>query len=498
MDRVGILDIGSNSVRLVIYELFGSAFTPVYNEKVLAGLGRDLRRTGRLSEDGRDLAFAALKRFKRISDAQNLSHLMIGATAALRDASDAPEFIEYIKDETGFDISPVSGADEARLTAQGVIAAIPNARGIAADLGGASLELIEVENGIAKAGQTYPIGPFKMLGNDLSETAEFDIEAVRQNIMSEFKTQGVPDTKGQALYLIGGAWRNLAMIHQSRIDYPMHTLQAYKLAPDIARAHARWSYGQGRHDVMNWQNISTRRAETLPYSALLLDILIETLEPSEIIISTTGLREGLLYDALPDTLKSRNALFDGCRDLARGNQQAQNFSEPLFRFLESASQSFPMCFDLENETRLRRAACYLAGIGKGLHPDYRADLVFEDVLYAPLSGLDHKDRAYLSLILYSSYTESTKTPNEPAIQYLLTKDEQNAARCYGSAIRLAVVASGRSHILLDDFTLTMTLDQLTLYVKPTSKDLINARVELRAKRFAGRTGLDLNIEFQES
>lgn len=477
----------------MIYELYGSAFTPVYNEKVLAGLGRDLRRTGRLSEDGKALAFAALKRFKRIAEAQDLSRVLVGATAALRDASDAPEFISQVKDATGLDISPVSGAEEARLTALGVIAAIPSAQGIAADLGGASLELIEIDNGTVMPGQTYPVGPFKMIGNDLSASGEFDVDAVRKAAMKAIKSKGYPQIQGQPLYLVGGAWRNLASVHQDRTRYPMHTLQAYSLSPQVARRNARWAYGPGRLEVMGWKNISARRAETLPYGALLLDVLIELLVPSEIIVSTTGLREGLLYDALPEKLLARDALFDGCRDLARGNQQGPNFSDPLSRFLDSASPSFPHCFDPENETRLRRAACYLAGIGKGLHPDYRADLVFEDVLYAPLSGLNHKERAYLSLILYSSYTEALKTPNQTAIDYLLTPEEQNSARCYGSAIRLATVASGRSHMLLSTFALTVEDNVLCLRVESDAQDLLNARVEVRASRLAERAGLSLWI-----
>ncbi len=495
IDRVGILDIGSNSVRLVIYELFGSAFTPVYNEKVLAGLGRDLRETNRLSLDGRKLALSALKRFKRISEAQNLSHLLVGATAALREAEDAADFIAIVKAETGLDIHPVSGREEARLTAKGLIAAIPNARGIAADLGGASLELIEIDQGQVKAGQSYPIGPFKIIGNNLSSTHEFNVEHIRASVTQQLSAQTKDKgyAKGQTLYLIGGAWRNLATIHQALTEYPMHTLQAYRLTTDAARAHAHWSYGEGRDDVLAWQGINKRRAETLPYSALLLDILIDQLDPSEIVISTTGLREGLLYDALTPQLQARNSLFDGCRDLARGNLQSVHFSDPLFRFLEDAAINFPQCFQPENELRLRRAACYLVGIGKGLHPDYRADLVFEDVLYAPLAGLDHKERAYLSLILYSSYTKSATTPNEPAIQHLLSQSEQNAARCFGAAIRLAVVASGRSPRLLDNFSLSTTATTLTFSVQEADKDLINERVHLHAERLANRASLVLNM-----
>jgi len=159
-NRVGVLDIGSNSVRFVIYELFGAHFSPVYNEKVLAGLGRDLRDTGHLSKKGKTLAFDSLRRFKAIAEAQGLGELLIGATAALRAAKDAPEFISQVKDEIGLDISPISGEEEARLTAMGMLAADSRAQGLAADLGGASLEFVHVHDSALAKGVSLKLGPF--------------------------------------------------------------------------------------------------------------------------------------------------------------------------------------------------------------------------------------------------------------------------------------------------------------------------------------------------
>jgi len=480
--RIGVLDIGSNSVRFVIYELFGASFTPIYNEKVLAGLGRDLRATGRLSSEGKKEALSAIRRFKLIADAQNLDRILIGATAALRDAKDAAPFIKKVFEETGIDIKPVSGKEEARLTAQGLVAAEPRAHGIAADLGGASLELITLKNGKVGKGLSFPIGPFQIAGRELGSAMGFNVKDMRKKI--EAALHDLPEEfKPKApLYLIGGAWRNLAGVHQKRHLYPMKTLQAYELMPGAARDLARWSYGPGREDLLEWPGVNQRRAETLPYSGLLLDILLDLLTPAKIIISTTGLREGLVFDNLPPALRKRDALLDACRDLARGNLQGMNFADPLIDFIQPLNDILPGVFELENEVRLRQAACHLVGIGKGLHPDYRAELVFGDVLYAPLPGLTHKERAYLALILFHSYTGRQETPNQAAINLLLTLRERNAALILGTTFRLAVVASGRSPELLAKLNISVKNNTLGLSAEPGWDQLLTERVGHRLNK----------------
>lgn len=488
-NRLGVLDIGSNSVRFVIYELFGAHFSPVYNEKVLAGLGRSLRDTGKLSETGKTLAFDSLRRFKAIADAQGLGKLLIGATAALRVAKDAPEFIARVKDEIGLDISPISGEEEARLTAMGMLAADKRAQGLAADLGGASLEFVHVQDTEVAKGVSLELGPFEILNSPLSDPVNFSNPDIKAKIEVKLAKIEFGAFKGQALHLIGGAWRNLASIHQQRHDYPMRTLQAYRLKPKEAMALAVWAYRKGREDILGWSGISNRRLETLPYSGYLLEMIIERMQPSVVIISTTGLREGLIYDAMDPTLRERDSLMDGCRDLARGNLQAVHFAAPLYNFLKNAAKHFPATFDIENENRLRKAACHLAGIGKGLHPDYRADLVFDDVLYAPLANLTHQERAYLALILFSSYTGRSLPINGAAVETLLSEQARLAARTYGAAMRLAIVATGRSADLLDSFTLDVTRGALDLSVLPSMKALLSDRVRYRLKKLSQLSGL---------
>ncbi len=487
--RIGVLDIGSNSVRFVIYELFGAHFTAVYNEKVLAGLGSDLRETGRLSEKGKVLAFDSLSRFKAIADAQGLGELLIGATAALRVAKDAPEFIARVKKDIGLDISPVSGKEEARLTAMGMLAADRRAEGLAADLGGASLEFVHVQDTMVDEGVSLKLGPFEMLSSPLSDPENFSDADIKSKIEGKLSQVDFQAFKGQALHLIGGAWRNLASIHQQRHDYPMRTLQAYRLAPQEAKDLAIWAYGEGRQEILDWSGINSRRLETLPYSGYLLEMILERMKPSIVVISTTGLREGLVYDAMEPAMKARDSLMDGCEDLARGNLQAVHFAEPLYDFLKDAAGHFPMTFDLVNENRLRRAACQMAGIGKGLHPDYRADLVFDDVLYAPLANLTHQERAYLALILFSSYTGKSLPSNGAAVEALLNEEARQAARTYGAAMRLAIVATGRSADLLDNFKLSVVDGVLALSVEPSMKALLSGRVRYRLKKLSQLSGL---------
>lgn len=481
-EHVGVLDIGSNSVRLVIYHIYGRSFTPIFNEKVLAGLGRNLHKTGRLSPDGKRLAIKALKRFKALADNLSLSRILIAATAALRDGTDAKDFIEYVRQNIGFDIRPLSGEEEARAAAFGVLAGEPRAYGICADLGGASLELIEINNAQPTQGRTYKLGPFSVFQDG------FKIPKARVRIGETLK-QGMNFQTNQNLYLVGGAWRNLALIHQKRTDYPLRISQNFSLDIQKTMQLAQWAYSnEGRAIIATWPGLSPRRAETLPYSGLLLEELIKTLSPKQILIAPGGLRDGLVYQYMGAPGADDCPLLDGCQDLAHGNEHGIGFGAPLFAFLQNIHGICPAVFEPENETRLRRAACELVGIGKGLHPQHKAKIVFRSVLYAPVFALTHKERCYLALMLFASYTSKSVTPNDAALKYHLTEYEQMVARTYGLAMRLAVTLTARSTQILKRLAFTTHADEIRLNVpidlKPLFVDKTNDRIQTLSERLA--------------
>ena len=482
--RVGVIDIGSNSVRFVLFHVFGASFSPTYNEKILAGLGRDLRDTGRLSESGKADTLAALRRFRHLADARGLSPVLIGATAALRDATDAPDFLAEVAAETGFHIQPISGESEARLAAAGVLAGDKRSEGIACDLGGASLELVEVRDGKAGRGVSLNLGPFQVVGDDL--LGDFDPDVQTPLIDAALADAEVELSGERTLHLVGGAWRNLMTLHQKRVGYPLRVLQSYTLDADMAGAFCRWAFGEGREEVLSAPGVSARRRETLAYGALVLDRLIHRFRPLRVRVSASGLREGLVVEHLRTLRESRSPLHDACRDLARGNLQADGFARPLMDFLEPVSMNFPRAFDPDSESRLRVAACHMAGMGKGFHPDYRARLVFEQVLYAPLPGLLHAERAYLANIMHATYTWSHITPDEATLDLLLTPEQRRCARIFGSAVRLAVAACGRAVELLPQLSLHMESGTIALRARPGFGDLVTPRVGKRLRILNGR------------
>jgi exopolyphosphatase/guanosine-5'-triphosphate,3'-diphosphate pyrophosphatase len=484
-----VIDIGSNSVRLVIYDVFGSHFTPVYNEKVLAGLGRDLSKTGRLSDVGKQKCRAALVRFSQIIKARQLPPPLVGATAALRVAEDAPDFVASILKETGLDISPISGQEEARLAALGILSSNDRRAGIGADLGGASLEIMRIDetlkaDGADVRGVSLPLGPFDSIGGDLSSLKSSDY-AARISALDKALEQTPGYLEGEdVLYLVGGAWRNLAAVHQQRIDYPLRTLQGYRLSAQSAQDLAHWAWTDGIGEVLNWPGMRRARAETLPYAGLMLERLLKRFSPKAVIISMAGLREGLVWNNLPETIKSRDALIDGCRDFARGFVQAENFGKPLYRFLSPLLPVLSHGFSDKDGARLLQAACHLAGLGKNLHPDHRAELIFEDVLYAPIAGLSHVERALLSLSLFRTYTAKRKPPVTGLIDTILTEAQRQRAASIGEAIRLGIVLTGRTPSLLSDFQLEVKGHELCLTFQAGREEMITDQVKYRLKKLS--------------
>lgn len=484
---IAVIDIGSNSVRLVIYQTFGAHFTPVFNEKVLAGLGRDLRKTGRLSVTGREDCLQALMRFQRIMRARNISKFLVGATAALRVAEDAPEFLAEIKLKTGWDIVPVSGAEEARLSAMGVLALDKRHAGLAADLGGASLELIQISAGQVGDAVSLPLGPFDVVEKDLSELSEPDFTQI-SHIVDGFIADLSPNLlSAKTLFLVGGAWRNLASVHQQRTSYPMKTLQDYTLGYDDTLSLAQWAFGEGRNDLLKWSGMRRARAETLPYSGVILERLLLAIKPERVVISISGLREGLVFDSLPPETQAKDALFDGCRDFAYGAVQTEDFGEPLLELMMPLLQTLPSVFtsvfsEDPNNLRMAKAASLLAGLGKNLHDDHRPELVFNDVLYAPVAGLTHPERAFLALTLLRSYSRKSKVPNAEAITSLLSEDQINSAGILGEIIRLAIVATGHSPSLVQAIKLSREGNQIILSVRESEKALITEQVLFRLSR----------------
>jgi exopolyphosphatase/guanosine-5'-triphosphate,3'-diphosphate pyrophosphatase len=482
-----VIDVGSNSVRLVLYRLEGRAIWTVYNEKVLAGLGRDLASTGRLSPEGISAALIALRRFKALLEASPPAQVFVAATAAVRDARDGAEFAFRVAAETGLAMRVLSGEEEARYGALGVIAGAPDSRGLVGDLGGASLELVRLVAGEPTRGISLPLGPFAF-----GDTGRFDagrVRAVAHRLLTPIASKHTADT----LNAVGGAWRNLALLHMRISGYPLSIIHQYEMSRRDALNAARLIAQLSRSSLDRIDGLSRRRLESLPHAAVVLEALLEHLGIQTVVMSAYGLREGLLFERLSIEDRLRDPLVEGCADLGGRRPTAQTLGAALERWLTPAFAKLDAVFDARDPTLLA-AACRLADLGAYLHPDHRADLVFEQVLRAPIPGQTHAERAYLACASFARHTASQAMPQQNVIDRLLRPERQQRARALGAAIRLGCDMSGRNPELLARTRLDIKTNSVQLQAEDGwSAILLGEQTHKRASTLAALLERDLKI-----
>lgn len=483
-----VIDIGSNSIRLVLYRIEGRAIWTVFNEKVLAGLGRDLPATGKLSPDGVKAAHAALRRFKAVLEALQPSGVFVAATAAVREAKDGAEFVRQVKAETGLTVKVLPGEEEARLSALGVAAGIPKASGVAGDLGGFSLELVRIEEGVPGEGATLPLGPFA-----LADGQAFNADQLRKKVSR--RLAGLSNSlAAETLYAIGGAWRNLALLHMRLSDYPLQIVHEYELTAKDALQASRFIATQSKNSLERIEGLSKKRAESLPYAAVVLEQLIERLGLRRVVISAWGLREGLLFDGLPRDVQALDPLVEGCAALGGRQIQAEILGQALQDWIMPVFAELEPVFERDREDALIAGACRLADFGARLHPDHRADLVFEQVLRAPVAGMNHPERAFLASAAFARHTAANVTPGPRTTERLLSDAQLQRARALGAALRLGCDLSGRSPALLARSRLSLDQEVLCLSADAAGADLLlGEQTAKRAATLAGILDRELDI-----
>ena len=460
-----VLDVGSNSVRLVIYRIEGRAIWTLFNEKVLAGLGRDVSKGDRLSPAGVAAAMAALRRFRAVLEAVRPAAVHAVATAAVRDAPDGREFVQRVREQAGIELKILTGEEEARFAALGVAAGLPSAHGVAGDLGGSSLELTRLDQGRPGHGVTLPLGPFALgLGKP------FDANSVHKEV--ERRLAKVGGFAAHTFYAVGGAWRSLALLHMRMADYPLEILQQYEISAGEALDACRFAARQSRNSLERIEGLSKKRVEALPFAAVVMEALIERLELERVCISAYGLREGLVFDAMAPELQARNPLIEGCAALGARQEIAEDLGQALDVWLQPALSTLPPLFGPGRDPVLTSAACRLADLGSRLHPDHRADLVFEQALRAPIVGMNHAERAFLALALFARHTASSNIPEPRILGRLLSLERQQRARALGAAMRLGCDLSGRSAALLARSSLALEPGMVRVRAAPEAADLL--------------------------
>ena len=484
--QAAVIDVGSNSVRLVIYRVDGRALWTIYNEKVVAGLGKDLTATRRLSPEGVETAMGALRRFRAALDGWSADQVTACATAAVREAADGAAFLKRVKDETGLAVRVLSGEEEARYAALGVLCGQPDAEGVVGDLGGSSLELVRL-NGFANIeGATLPLGPFA-----LGAPKPLNLERTRR-LVDDHLAPFANRYASPEFHAVGGAWRNLALLHMQLADYPLHVAHQYEIGRGDGLDLARFVQRQSRSSLEGIQGLSKKRFDTLPYAAAVLERLIERLGVEKIVISAYGVREGLLLEAMPPEVRQLDPLIEGCQALATHRGASAEFGPALEAWIGPLFETLPPLFG-DRDGVLLAAACRLADLGAFLHPDHRADLAFEQVLRAPLAGMNHAERAFLANMAFARHSTAPQPPDASAVSRVLTPERRQRARALGSAIRLGCDLSARNPRLLEKSSIAIRGDRLRVTALAGWEDMLLGEQTARRAQALAQT-LKLKLE----
>lgn len=483
-DYVAVIDIGSNAVRLVVYDGLNRAPFKIHNERTQCHLGRHLATTGRLNPEGITAALDSIGRYAGLIRAMKIKQVRAVATAAMRDAADGADFIKKVKDDFGLEIRIVEGEEEARLSAHGVMMNGLGAQGVIGDYGGGSLELIVIENDVVKNKASLPLGAHRL---HAIRTREARVKAVDDHLAGLPFLQNVT---GKDFYAIGGAWRSMARAHMHMVKHPLHVLDHYTVDGKKAAEFAELISRQSVASLQKTVGMMEKRLHDMGVAALAMHRVFEVLKPARLIFSGTGLREGMLYDVLsPDTQKE-DALIASCRKVARqvsrfgdveGFTALSRWMSPLFAKEDAKTQ------------RLLQAGCLLSDISWFEHEDYQARHAFERILVLPFYGIDHPGRAFLALMQFARYAGDNIEDVQGITAKLIDGKMTATAVIAGLAQRMGYLLTGGALSLLKDSSLILTPQKLTLKLDPGSHMLSAEVVGRSLDRLAQAMGKEAEI-----
>jgi exopolyphosphatase/guanosine-5'-triphosphate,3'-diphosphate pyrophosphatase len=494
--RIAVIDLGSNSLRLVVFERLGGTLLPLLNEKVMCGLARGLAATGRLSPEGIALALPNLGRFVALARAIGIDHLAVIATAAVRDASDGQAFAAEVERRCGVPVRIIDGTAEARLSAIGVLAGIPEANGVVADLGGGSVELVRVRRaGLAPGdwderigdGVTLPIGPLRLA--ELGDGGKPVSEAVERAVGGVAVLRAAA---GHSLYLVGGAWRAIARLHVDHSGYPLHIIHQYTLARAEAEGFLDIIGRQSKKSLDRILTISRKRLEVVPLAAFILRRLIAAAAPQWVVFSAFGLREGYAYGLIPAAERAADPLLAACIAIAA---RESRFRADGDRLQEWTAPLFPRL--TEARRRAHRVACWLSDIAWGDHPDYRAEQAFTRTLRLPFAAITHHDRVFVASVLHTRYGGAAEDAVTAPTRSLLGEADAREVRRLGLALRLAYTLCGGVLELLADVWIGREDGAIVLEVTPAGDMFVGETVQRRLDALGRAFGLPARLRRRE-
>ena len=480
---IAVFDIGSNSVRLVAYEGLTRSPTPIFNEKVLAGLGREVQSTGLLAPDAVETAIEALKRFRALCNTMGVERVWAIATAACRDARNGRAFIAQAQKICRTRIDILSGRREAELSALGVVSGIHEPDGIVGDLGGGSLELVDVHGHRLRPGVTLPLGGLAL--QDVSKRSIKNAQKIVERALHD--VPALKAGRGRTFYAVGGTWRALSRLHMWQTGYPLHVMHGYVIPAKEALEFSRLVRRVDPNMLSQIEVVADARRPLLAYAALVLETIVRMAKPRQIVVSALGVREGLLYSFLSEKEKKRDALIAAAEELnqlrSRSPRHGEEMADWTDRFMATTGID-----ETPDEQRLRRAACLLADIGWRAHPDYRGEQSHNVIAHAAFVGIDHPGRTFLSLAVFFRHVGLNDEDISAHVRELATARMIDHARVLGATMRVAYLVSAAMPGVLPNAPLRVSHGKLKLTLRGRYAALAGERLFVRLRQLARLIG----------
>lgn len=482
---IAVIDIGSNSVRLVVYERLSRSPTPIFNEKASCGLGREVLTTGRLNPDAVEKALAALRRFRVLCDRMGVGTLYVLATAAARDASNGPDFVNACRDICRTEVEVLSGKREAQLSALGILSGVHHANGVVGDLGGGSLELADLHGQRIGSGVTFPLGGLAL--QDTSGRSLKKADKIVKDLLA--KDPHLEHLKGRTFYAVGGTWRALARLHMFQRGYPLHVMHGYIIPAREALEFCRLVRQVPIDTLSRIDTVSDVRRPLLPYGALVLEHVIRIGKPANVFISAQGVREGLLYELLSEEDRNLDPLISAAAELNEVRARSPAHGWELIDWTDQFMKSSHIDESVE-ERRLRHAACLLSDISWRAHPDYRGEQSLNLIAHASFIGVDHPGRAFLALAIYYRHVGLVDEDLSPRIRELVSARLLDRARILGAAMRVGYILSAAMPGTLPLTPLTVERGKLSLQLRGDLAPLSGDRIASRLRTLGRLIGRD--------
>lgn len=484
-----VIDIGSNSIRLVVFDGPTRVPLPKFNEKVLCGLGKDLGSSQLLSSAAMNKSMMVLKRYAALATHMGVDRVLVAATAAVREADNGAEFVAEIEQECDLNVQVLSGKQEARYAGLGVLFGMPFANGLVGDLGGGSLELVKVGDHKIGDTATLPLGALRLSQMNMSD------EELSNSLHHDFsQIKWLEDVKGKNFYVVGGAWRALARYHIKKTHHPLNIIHNYKLSLKEMQSLIKEILSKSDDELGQTSLVSKSRIGTLRTAASIMDQLFQIIQPKSVIFSANGLREGMIFSELKKPVRKRDPLLETCRDMAAKEGRFREHGDEIYNWLKPVMSKVGA-----KGQRLALAASILSDIAWSMNSDYRAAQAFRRIFRAPFSGIGHKGRAIVALAVYARYRGNCEGHAAEDGMSLLSEIERQSTLSLGLALRLSHTLSGGARGLLPKTKLLVSDQNIILTIPEELSVMLGVHVKARLEALAnsqGKTGKIRIIEGQ--